>query len=64
MLLAVNILLAVSSLTLDDIASQCLVVIVLLIAGSEVAIGLGVIIVCYRVNNTTQMNDGLTSLIY
>ena len=71
MLLAITLLILISSLNFDDIVGQTYAVYIISIAGAESAIGLGILVAFYRLNlppNTYHLSNikkvrsvGLTS---
>jgi len=52
MLLAITLLILVSSLSFDDILGQTFAIYVIAIAGAESAIGLGILVAYYRFNGS------------
>jgi NADH-ubiquinone oxidoreductase chain 4L len=52
MLLAVTFLLLVSSLNIDDIIGQTYAIYIIVIAGAESAIGLGILVAFYRLRGS------------
>jgi NADH-ubiquinone oxidoreductase chain 4L len=52
MLLAITFLILVSSLSFDDILGQTYAIYIIAIAGAESAIGLGILVAFYRLNNS------------
>lgn len=63
MLLAVNLNLVTFSIYLDDILGQLFVLFVLTVAATESAIGLAILVVCYRVQGTISVEKSTNSLI-
>ena len=55
MLLAVTVLVIVSSYAFDDIAGQTYSVYIIAIAGAESAIGLGLLVAYYRLRGTVSL---------
>jgi NADH-ubiquinone oxidoreductase chain 4L len=55
MLLAVTLLVLVSSHAFDDIAGQTYAVYIIAVAGAETAIGLGVLVAYYRLRGTISL---------
>jgi NADH-ubiquinone oxidoreductase chain 4L len=56
MLLAITFLILVSSLNMDDIIGQTYAIYIIVIAGAESAIGLGILVAFYRLNNSPVKN--------
>lgn len=52
MLLAITFLILVSSISLDDIIGQTYAMYIIIIAGAESAIGLGILVAFYRLRGT------------
>lgn len=52
MILAITLLILVSSLSFDDILGQTFAIYVIAIAGAESAIGLGILVAYYRFNGS------------
>ena len=57
MLLAINFLLLVSSVYLDDRIGQIFALLILTIAAAESSIGLGLLIVYYRVSGSASIDS-------
>ncbi len=55
MLLAVTLLVIISSFTFDDIMGQTYSVYIIAIAGAESAIGLGILVAYYRLQGTISL---------
>lgn len=55
MLLAVTLLVIISSFTFDDILGQTYSVYIIAIAGAESAIGLGILVAYYRLRGTISL---------
>lgn len=55
MLLAVTFLILISSLNFDDILGQVYAIYIIAIAGSESAIGLGILVAFYRLRGTVAI---------
>ena len=56
MLLAITLLILVSSLSFDDILGQTYAVYVITIAGAESAIGLGILVAYYRLRGSIAID--------
>ena len=56
MLLSITFLILVSSLNIDDIIGQTYAIYIIAIAGAESAIGLGILVAFYRLNNSPDKN--------
>jgi NADH:ubiquinone oxidoreductase subunit K len=56
MLLSITFLILVSSLNIDDIIGQTYAIYIIAIAGAESAIGLGILVAFYRLNNSPLKN--------
>ena len=56
MLLAITLLILVSSLSFDDILGQTYAVYVITIAGAESAIGLGILVAFYRLRGSIAID--------
>lgn len=56
MLLAVNFNFAVFSVLLEDIIGQVFIIYILTLAGAEVAIGLAILIIFYRIRGIISVN--------
>jgi NADH-ubiquinone oxidoreductase chain 4L len=56
MLLAITFLILVSSLNMDDIIGQTYAIYIIVIAGAESAIGLGILVAFYRLMNSSIKN--------
>lgn len=56
MLLAITFLILVSSLNMDDIIGQTYAIYIIVIAGAESAIGLGILVAFYRLMNSPNKN--------
>jgi NADH-ubiquinone oxidoreductase chain 4L len=56
MLLAITFLILVSSLNMDDIIGQTYAIYIIVIAGAESAIGLGILVAFYRLMNSPVKN--------
>ena len=54
-LLAVNFLLIIGSIIIDDLVGQFLALLVLTVAASEASIGLALMVAYYRVNNNISL---------
>ena len=52
MLLAITFLILVSSINIDDILGQTYAIYIIIIAGAESAIGLGILVAFYRLRGT------------
>jgi NADH-ubiquinone oxidoreductase chain 4L len=52
MLVAVTFLILVSSITLDDIVGQSFAIYIIITAGAESAIGLGILVAFYRLRGS------------
>ena len=52
MLLAITFLILVSSLNMDDIVGQTYAIYIIVIAGAESAIGLGIVVAFYRLRGS------------
>jgi len=59
-LLAINLNFVIFSIYLDDILGQMFAIFVLTVAASESAIGLALLVVYYRINNTILIEKILT----
>ena len=59
MLLAITFLILVSSLNIDDIIGQTYAIYIIAVAGAESAIGLGILVAFYRLNNSLNKNPKL-----
>jgi NADH-ubiquinone oxidoreductase chain 4L len=59
MLLAITFLILVSSLNMDDIIGQTYAIYIIVIAGAESAIGLGILVAFYRLNSSPVKNPRL-----
>lgn len=57
MLLAINFLILVSSLSYDDVLGQTFAIYVISIAGAESAIGLGLLVAFYRLRGTIAIEN-------
>ena len=57
MLLSITFLILVSSLNLDDIIGQTYAVYIIVIAGAESAIGLGILVAYYRLRGTIAIQS-------
>lgn len=57
MLLAINFLILISSLSYDDILGQTFAIYVIAIAGAESAIGLGLLVAFYRLRGTIAIEN-------
>lgn len=55
MLLAITLLVLISSFNFDDILGQTFAVYIIAIAGAESAIGLGILVAYYRLRGTITM---------
>lgn len=55
MLLAITFLILVSSINLDDIIGQTYAMYIIIIAGAESAIGLGILVAFYRLRGTIRI---------
>lgn len=58
MLLAITFLILVSSLNIDDIVGQTYAIYIIVVAGAESAIGLGILVAFYRLFNSPVKNPG------
>ena len=56
MLLAITFLILVSSLDIDDIIGQTYAIYIIVVAGAESAIGLGILVAFYRLKNSPDKN--------
>ena len=61
MLLAITFLILVSSLNMDDIIGQTYAIYIIVVAGAESAIGLGILVAFYRLMNSPNKNLILNS---
>ena len=59
MLLSITFLILVSSLNIDDIIGQTYAIYIIAVAGAESAIGLGILVAFYRLNNSLNKNPKL-----
>jgi len=57
MLLAVTFLILVSSITLDDIIGQSYAIYIIIAAGAESAIGLGILVAFYRLRGSIAFEN-------
>jgi len=57
LLLGVNILFIISSIIIDDVLGQLFGLLLLIVAGAESAIGLGLIVTYYRVRGTVRLGN-------
>lgn len=55
MLLAITFLILISSINLDDIIGQTYAMYIIIIAGAESAIGLGILVAFYRLRGTIRI---------
>lgn len=55
MLLSITFLILVSSLNIDDIIGQTYAIYIIVIAGAESAIGLGILVAFYRLNSSLKL---------
>src|ERR1041385_6954145 len=55
MLLAITFLILISSLNMDDIIGQTYAIYIIVIAGAESAIGLGILVAFYRLNTSLKL---------
>lgn len=55
MLLSITFLILVSSLNIDDIIGQTYAIYIIVIAGAESAIGLGILVAFYRLNSSPKL---------
>lgn len=55
MLLSITFLILVSSLNIDDIIGQTYAIYIIVIAGAESAIGLGILVAFYRLNTSLKL---------
>ena len=67
MLLSITFLILISSLNIDDLIGQTYAVYIIIVAGAESAIGLGILVAFYRLNLSLfsfylYYNNGLKSL--
>jgi NADH-ubiquinone oxidoreductase chain 4L len=56
MLLSITFLILVSSLNMDDIIGQTYAIYIIVVAGAESAIGLGILVAFYRLINSPEKN--------
>lgn len=56
MLLSITFLILVSSLNIDDITGQIWAIYIIVVAGAESAIGLGILVAFYRLINSPDKN--------
>ena len=56
MLNSINLLLAAFSVYHNDPAGQILVIFIMVVAAAEVAVGLSILVVTYRKNNSIDVN--------
>jgi len=57
MLLAVTLLILVSSYSFDDILGQTYAIFIIVIAGAESAIGLGILVAFYRLRGSISLSN-------
>ncbi len=55
MLLAITFLILVSSLNIDDIVGQTFAIYIIVVAGAESAIGLGILVAFYRLRGSVSI---------